>query len=50
VLGNGVYFYHIITSINGHGIEHRIEFESNSTGTNSDRFFKNGYGKMYIMR
>ncbi len=41
-LGNGVYFYRVITSMNGETIEHQ------SNGT--DKFFKNGYGKMYIMR
>jgi hypothetical protein len=50
LLGNGVYFYRVVTSINGHGLEHRADFESNSTGNNTDRFFKNGYGKMYIVR
>lgn len=42
MLGNGVYFYRVVTSLNGSDIEHR------SNGT--DKFFKNGYGKMYIMR
>jgi hypothetical protein len=42
LLGNGVYMYRVATSLNGERIEHR-----NSGG---DRFFKNGYGKMYIMR
>lgn len=41
-LGNGVYFYRIVTSLNGSDIEHR--------GNGTDKFFKNGYGKMYIMR
>jgi hypothetical protein len=44
-LGNGVYFYRVITSLNGNGIERNSEL---SSGT--DKFFKNGYGKMYIMR
>ena len=42
MLGNGVYFYRIVTALNGNDIEHR------SSG--ADKFFKNGYGKMYIMR
>ncbi len=42
MLGNGVYMYRVATSLNGDAIEHR-----DSAG---DRFFKNGYGKMYIMR
>ena len=50
VLGNGVYFYRVITSINGRGMEHRNDFETNSSNNNTDRFLKNGYGKMYIIR
>lgn len=42
LLGNGVYFYRVVTAVNGENIEHK------SNGT--DKFFKNGYGKMYIMR
>lgn len=41
-LGNGVYLYRVVTSLNGNGIEHRE--------SGADKFFKNGYGKMYIMR
>lgn len=42
-LGNGVYLYRVITSIRGESIEQR----KNAT---VDKFFKNGYGKLYIMR
>lgn len=42
MLGNGVYFYRVVTSLNGNDIEHRE--------SGADKFFKNGYGKMYIMR
>ena len=42
LLGNGVYMYRVATSLNGAGIEHRA--------SGADRFFKNGYGKLYIMR
>ena len=41
-LGNGVYLYRVVTAINGSGIEHR------ESGV--DKFYKNGYGKLYIMR
>lgn len=41
-LGNGVYLYRVVTSIDGKDIERR-----NSA---ADRFYKNGYSKMYIMR
>lgn len=42
MLGNGVYLYRVVTAINGKDIEHR------SSG--ADKFYKNGYGKLYIMR
>jgi hypothetical protein len=42
MLGNGVYLYRVITSIKGNEIEHRQ--------SGADKFYKNGYGKMYIMR
>ncbi len=42
LLGNGVYMYRIATSLNGNDIEHR--------DGGADKYFKNGFGKMYIMR
>lgn len=42
MLGNGVYLYRVITSIDGNSIDHR--------NSGADKFYKNGYGKMYIMR
>lgn len=41
-LANGVYFYHVITSINGQSIEKRE--------TEADKYFTHGFGKLYIMR
>lgn len=41
-LANGVYFYQIITKINGQSIEKRE--------TGADKYFKKGFGKMYLMR
>ncbi len=43
MLGNGVYLYRVVTSIRGDNVEHR-------KNTAVDKFFKNGYGKLYIMR
>jgi len=43
MLGNGVYLYRVITSIRGNDVEHR-------SNTSVDKYFKNGFGKMYIMR
>lgn len=42
LLGNGVYMYRVVTNIGGKDIERR-----NSA---ADKYFKNGWGKMYIMR
>ena len=42
MLGNGVYLYRVVTSLNGNTVDHR--------NSGADKFFKHGYGKMYIMR
>ncbi len=41
-LANGIYLYRVKTRINGEGIEERE--------TSADQYFKNGWGKMYLMR
>ena len=41
-LANGVYLYRVVHKINGQDIEHR--------STAADEYFKNGWGKMYLMR
>lgn len=41
-LANGVYFYHVITSIRGQALEKRE--------TEADKYFKHGFGKLYIIR
>lgn len=41
-LANGIYLYRVITQLNGEKVEHRQ--------TDADRFFKKGYGKMYLLR
>jgi flagellar hook assembly protein FlgD len=44
-LGNGVYLYRVITNHNGRALDkYRAE------GDRTDKFFKAGYGKMYLMR
>ncbi|GAA4326397.1 C25 family cysteine peptidase [Flaviaesturariibacter amylovorans] len=52
-LGNGVYLYRIITNHNGKSME-KFNLSTNSidadTKDKTDRFFKGGYGKMYLMR
>ena len=41
-LANGVYLYRVITKINGEDIEKKA--------TSADEYFKNGWGKMVIIR
>lgn len=41
-LANGIYLYRVITKINNEDIEHRE--------TSTDTYFKNNFGKMYLMR
>jgi flagellar hook assembly protein FlgD len=44
-LGNGVYLYRVITNLNGKQLDHY-----KLPNTDTDKFFNNGYGKMYLMR
>jgi hypothetical protein len=44
-LANGVYLYRVVAEINGTPID-----KLNKEGFNTDRYFKSGYGKMYLMR
>lgn len=46
-LANGVYFYKVIAKLQSESIEHRA---LKGSGYNIDRFFKEGIGKLYIMR
>jgi flagellar hook assembly protein FlgD len=41
-LANGVYLYRVVAKINGEDITHRQ--------TSGDKFFNQGYGKIYLMR
>jgi hypothetical protein len=44
-LGNGVYLYRVITSLNGNSLE-----KYKSEADNTEKYFNKGYGKMYLMR
>jgi hypothetical protein len=44
-LGNGVYLYRVVTSMNGKTLE-KYRSEQDQT----DKYFNKGYGKMYLMR
>ena len=44
-LANGVYLYRVVADMNGKKID-----KLNSGAYNTDKYFKSGYGKMYLMR
>jgi hypothetical protein len=44
-LANGIYLYRVITNLNGKSLEN---YKAKSD--NTDKYFNNGYGKMYLMR
>jgi hypothetical protein len=44
-LANGVYLYRFVTSLNGKRMD-----KYKAQGDNTDMYFNNGYGKMYLMR
>jgi hypothetical protein len=44
-LANGVYLYHVVTNLNGKSLD-----KYKASGDNTDKFFNNGYGKMYLMK
>jgi hypothetical protein len=60
LLGNGVYLYRVVTTLNGKTMDaykgatdyngRKIESDRDGAGANVDNFFKGGWGKMYIMR
>jgi len=44
-LANGVYLYHVVTNLDGKSLQ-----KYTATGDNTNQYFNNGYGKMYLMR
>lgn len=44
-LANGIYLYRVITNLNGKSLD-----KFKASDDNTDKFFNNGYGKMYLMR
>ncbi|WP_431214536.1 hypothetical protein ACQ86N_06890 [Puia sp. P3] len=44
-LANGVYLYHVVTNLNGQSLD-----KYKASGDNTDKYFNNGYGKMYLMK
>jgi len=44
-LANGVYLYHVVTNLNGKSLS-----KYTAAGDNTNKYFNNGYGKMYLMK
>jgi len=44
-LANGVYIYRFVTQLNGVKMD-----KYTADGDNTDQYFNNGYGKMYLMK
>ncbi len=44
-LANGVYLYHVVTNLNGKSLS-----KYTAAGDDTDKYFNNGYGKMYLIR
>ena len=44
-LANGIYLYRVITNLNGKRLD-----KYDDPNNNTDKYFTNGYGKMYLMR
>ena len=44
-LANGVYLYRVVADMNGKKID-----KLNTGAYNTDKYFRSGYGKMYLMR
>jgi len=49
-LANGVYLYRVITNLNGKALDKLPSFDGAGGTVNTDQYFNNGYGKMYLMR
>jgi hypothetical protein len=51
-LANGVYFYRVITNLNNRQMDHMSsnDYGQFFNGTDIDKYFKHGFGKLVIMR
>ena len=51
-LANGVYLYRVMLNTEDHNFEERTTVVADESGTSSlkDKYFKKGFGKMYLMR
>ncbi len=48
-LANGIYLYRVITNLRGKALE-KYKSDDPDNKDETDKFFNNGYGKMYLMR
>ena len=52
-LANGVYLYRVITNLNGKSMD-KLQLDGINgdrySDQSTDKYFKSGYGKMYLMR
>ena len=49
-LGNGVYLYRVITNLDGKALDKFQTKDLSGYDIDTDKYFKAGYGKMYLMR
>lgn len=49
-LANGVYLYRVITNLNGRSIDNLPSGTGGYRFSGEEKYFTNGYGKMYLMR
>jgi flagellar hook assembly protein FlgD len=51
-LANGVYFYRVVADLNNKKMDHMgsVEYGQYFDNTNIDKYFKNGFGKLVILR
>ena len=49
-LGNGVYLYRVVTNLNGNALDKFNSPDGSGGKIDTDKYFKAGYGKMYLMR
>jgi flagellar hook assembly protein FlgD len=49
-LANGVYLYHVVATLDGKGLDKFQTVDASGNSVDTDKYFKAGYGKMYLMR
>lgn len=49
-LGNGVYLYRVVTNLDGKSLDKFNATDNFGNIVDTDKYFKAGYGKMYLMR